>query len=369
MEIQRSAAILLSRQPLRPSGADAWVKQTRNAILWVKANSLALHSSIGMQTWELITALTSSEGIPLKLLIPAPTEEEYREMRRVALKQFHLDEENVTFRALLPDEGEVYDKHKFMQERDRLIVRNADVLLPLSIRPDGQMSGLLAEGREEGKPIIGSWKVEYETREESLGYSIRDEHLTDEIRRCGDEYLIHWTRGSNGPWPTEDAIDYYQAIARSKSYPRSGFDTLCSIVGKRRIVASSRNMPEHTPTVSFSCLPPRELAGLITWRARRRLMSFEPYGIGLEREYASKLGIQPVRYYNRDSDRPSDVPVWLTQSSGVKSDWRQEREYRYKGDFDFSVIPKDRLICFTRTRDQATQLQDATGIRTIGFTA
>ena len=368
MQIQRSAAILLSRQPLRPSGADAWVKQTRNAILWVKANSLVLHSSIGMQTWELITALASSEGIPLTLLIPAPTEE-YREMRRVALKQFHLDKENVTFRALLPDKGEVYDKHKFMQERDRLIVRNADVLLPLSIRPDGQMSRLLAEGRDEGKPIIGSWKVEYETREKTLGYSIRDEHLTDEIRRCGDEYLVHWTRGSNSPWPTEDAIDYYLAIVRSKSYPRSGLDTLCSIVEKRKIVASSRNMPEHTPTVSFSCLPPRELAGLITWRARRRLMSFEPYGIGLEREYASKLGIQPVRYYNRDSDRPSDVPVWLTQSTGVKTDWRQEREYRNKGDFEFSEIPKDKLVCFTRTEGQATQLQDATGIRTIGFTA
>ena len=369
MEIQRSAAILLSRQPLRPSGADAWVKQTRNAILWVQANSLVLHSSIGMQTWELITALASSEGIPLTLLIPAPTEEKYREMRRVVLKQFHLDKENVTFRALLPDKGEVYDKHKFMQERDRLIVGNADVLLPLSVRPGGQMSRLLAEGRDEGKPIIGSWKVEYETREESLGYSIKEEYLTDEIRCWGDEYLIHWTRGSNGPWPTEDAIDYYLAIVRSKNYPRSGFDTLRGIVRKRRIVASSRNMPENTPTVSFSCLPPRELVGLITWRARRRLMSFEPYGIGLEREYALKLGIQPVHYYNRDSDRPAEVPVWLTQSSGVKSDWRQEREYRYKGDFDFSVVPKDRLIYFTRTRDEAAQLQAATGIRTIGFTA
>ncbi len=369
MQIQRSAAILLSRQPLRPSGADAWVKQTRNAILWVKANSLALHSSVGMQTWELITALVSSEGIPLTLLIPAPTEEEYREMRRTVLKQFHLDKENVTFRALLPDTGEVYDKHKFMQERDRLIVRNADVLLPLSIRRDGQMSRLLAEGRDEGKPIIGSWKVEYEARGESLGYTIRDEHLTDEIRRWGDEYLIHWTRGSNGPWPTEDAIDYHLAIVRSKSYPRSGFDTLGSIVGKRKIVASSRNMPEHTPTVSFSCLPPRELVPLITWRARRRLMSFEPYGIGIERETAMDLGIQPVRYYDRDNDRPDEVPVWLTQSSGVKTDWRQEREYRHEGNFDFSVIPKDKLACFTRTRDQAAQLQDATGIRTIGFTA
>ncbi len=369
MQIQHSAAILLSRQPLRPSGADAWVKQTRNAILWVKANSLALHSSIGMQTWELITALASSEGIPLTLLIPAPTEVEYREMRRVALKQFHLDMENVTFRALLPDEGEKYDKHKFMQERDRLIVRNADVLLPLSVRPGGQMSRLLAEGRDEGKAIIGSWKVEYETREKTLGYTIKDEYLTDEIRRCGDEYLVHWTRGSNGPWPTEDAIDYYLEIVRSKSYPRSGFDTLRGIVGERRIVASSRNMPEHTPTVSFSCLPPRDLVPLITWRARRRLMSFEPYGIGIEREYALELGIQIVHYYNRDSDRPDDVPTWLTQSSGVKSDWRQEREYRYKGDFEFSEIPKDRLVCFTRTRDQAAQMQDTTGIRTIGFTA
>jgi NADH:ubiquinone oxidoreductase subunit D len=98
-------------------------------------------------------------------------------------------------------------------------------------------------------------------------------------------------------------------------------------------------------------------------------MSFEPYGVGIEREYASELGIQSVQYYSRDSDRPDGFPVWLTQSSGVKTDWRQEREYRYKGDFDFSVVPKDKLICFTRTRDQAAQLQNALGIRTIGFMA
>lgn len=367
MQIQRSAAILLSQQPLRPCGADAWVKQTRNAIMWVKANSLTLRSSVGMQTWELVTALASSEKIPLALVIPAPTEQEYWQTRGEVVRQFALDETMVTFRGLRPDEGEEYDKHKFMQERDRLVVRNADVLAPLSIRPGGLMSRLLDGGRSEGKPIIGSWKVAYEFRDEPLGYSIDKTELTEEIRRCGDEYLVHWTRGFSGRWPTERAIDYYLAVVRSQSYPRSGYDSLRHIVRRRKIAASSRNMPDHTPTVCFSALPPSELTPLIRWRARHRQMSFEPYGIGLEREYALSLGLAPVRYYIGDKDRPPDAPVWLTQSTGVITDWRQEKEYRCRGDLDFYDAPKDKLICYCRTREEARRLQEVTGIRTVAF--
>jgi hypothetical protein len=359
---------MLSRQPLRPCGADAWVKQTRNAVLWVQANSLTLRSSVGMQTWELITALASSQKVPLALLIPAATEKEYWQTKREVIKQFDLNEEATAFRALLPDEGEEYGKHKFMQERDRLIAINSDVLIPLSLRPDGQMSRLLDEARGQGKPIIGSWKTPYESREDALGYSIDESQLTDEIKSFGDEYLVHWTRGLNGPWPTERAIDYYLAVARSQSHPRDGLDSLRNIIRRRRIMASSRNMPDRTPTVSFSALPPKELTPLIRWRARRRQMSFEPYGIGIEREHGNTLGIQPVRYYRRDEDRPSDLPAWLTQSGGVKTDWRQEKEHRYRGDLDFYDVPKKKLICFCRTRREAGRLQDSSGIRTVPFT-
>jgi len=367
MQIQRSAAVLLSQQPLRPCGTDPWVKQTRNALLWIKANSLVLRSSVGMQTWELITALASHEKIPLSLLIPAPTEEDYWQTRREVVKQFGLDEDSVSFRALVPDEGESYDKHRFMQERDRLVIGDADVVVPLSIRPKGQMSRLLGQAREAGKPIVGSWKVPYAPREVPLGFTINEGELTDEIKRCHDTYLVHWTRAFDGPWPTERAIDFYLALVRSNRYPRTGRDSLLNILGRRRITASSRNMPDDTPTVSFSALPPSELAPLIRWRARYRRMSFEPYGIGIERDSAFDLGVRRVKYYQRAHDRPNDVPPWLTQSNGVITDWRREKEYRCLGDLDFSALPPDKLVCFCRFQSEVEQIEKELGLRTVPF--
>ncbi len=80
------------------------------------------------------------------------------------------------------------------------------------------------------------------------------------------------------------------------------------------------------------------------------------------------FGVMQVQYYDRGFSAPADVPAWLTQSIGVTSDWRQEKEYRHRGDFDFSEIPKARLVCFCRTRGQAAELEETTGIKTVGFT-
>ena len=368
MQIQRSAAILLSQQPMRPCGTDTWVRQTRNAMLWVKENSMIVRSSVGMQTWELITALASLEKVPLSLLIHAATEEMYLQAKRSVVTQFNLDEDDVTFRALLPNEGETYDKDKFMQERDRLIVLDADVAIPVSIRSDGVMSRLIRQAETDGKPVINSWRIKHEARTEMLGYTIETKNLTEEILSLKDRYLVHWTRASNGPWPSERAVDFYRDIVRSQRYPRNGIDTLQTIIDQRKIVASTQHMPESRPCVCFSALAPRELLPLIRWRSRYRQMSFEPYGLGIERETATALGLQPVCYYQSSEGPPPNIEAWLTQSSGVKSDWRQELEYRHRGDIDFSKIPKDKLICFCRTHEEAQQLSTSTGINTIPFT-
>lgn len=368
MQIQRSAAILLSQQPMRPCGRDPWVRQTRNAVLWVKANALVLRSSVGMQTWELITALASLERVPLSLLIPAATEEQYVQIRGSVLTQFDLDEDNVTFRALLPNDGEAYDKNKFMQERDRLIVLDADVVIPISIRPDGVMSSLVNEAERIGKPVINSWRCKHEARQEPLGFVIDDNDLTEEVRTVEDRYLVHWTRAANGPWPSERAVDFYRDVVRSQRYPRSGFDTLQTIVRNRKIVAATKHMPGNTPCVCFSALTPYELAPLIRWRSRYRQMSFEPYGIGIQYETATAHGIQPVRYYQNTESPPADIENWLTQSNGIKSDWRQEQEFRHRGEVDFSEIPLNKLICFCRTRKEAELLSATTGITSIPFT-
>ena len=96
-------------------------------------------------------------------------------------------------------------------------------------------------------------------------------------------------------------------------------------------------------------------------------MSFEPYGIGVERGCALAGGIRPVRYIEKGERSPDDNEAWLTQSKGVITDWRSEQEYRHRGDFDFGDIPGDRLLVFTHRSEEATLIEREFGIRAVSF--
>ncbi|HVP06705.1 MAG TPA: hypothetical protein VMS71_02605, partial [Candidatus Acidoferrum sp.] len=342
---QQHAAILLSRQPLQPSGNSPWVKQVISAVRWLKKRDYILCSSVGMQTWELITAVAALEKVPLKIF----TFDGHEPCNEAEVAyQFEMDTALFTLAELRS--GESRSREEALSQRDERIVMSADILIPISIKPRGNMSRLMGSSRD--KEILREFEIEHETREKPLAYRLTDDQLSEEIKAVGDSYITHWTRSYHRPWPDERLIDYYRAILASDKYPRNAFETLKRMAAARMIIASSRHMPRNEPTVSFSDLPPRELVPLMRWRARYSQMSFEPYGIGIKRERAPELGILPVHYYDRKiEDCPADVPYWLTQSSGERSDWRQEREYRYRGGFRLDTISPDDLILFCRSMD------------------
>ncbi len=92
------------------------------------------------------------------------------------------------------------------------------------------------------------------------------------------------------------------------------------------------------------------------WRSRYRQMSFEPYGIGFERAWALSHGIRPVRYLDGESKDQEPGEPWLYQSAGVKGNWRPENEYRYRGDFDFSAVSRDKLIAYCLYERESRQI-------------
>ena len=106
------------------------------------------------------------------------------------------------------------------------------------------------------------------------------------------------------------------------------------------------------------------------WRARYRQMSFEPYGVGIRREIALSAGIESVQYVDRlSASSAPDDKGWLRQSRGQKSDWRQEKEYRYRGDFALRQIKPEGLVLFCRTNDEAERLRQSFGLKVIPFVA
>jgi hypothetical protein len=360
-----TAAILLSRQPLRPSGQTDWVKQTVQAIHWIKQQGFTLCTSIGMQTWELLAALASLEKINQTLFVPATSSGEFEQFKESAIDQFDLTPDSVEFIPIIDNKNTI--KEHLWLKRDELIVETADVLVPVSLRRNGHMETVINQCRVQGKEVVSHFQVPYEKRSEPLVYGIQTNRLNPELTRMKNQYVTHWTRAFNSAWPTEKLIDYYKAIIKSETYPRSAFHTLMNIITTKRICASSRHMPILISTVSFSGLPPAEVIPLMRWRSRYQQMSFEPYGIGIEKDYAINLGIQPVRYYGSRSERVNDDKPWLWQSMGERGDWRAEQEYRHKDDFDFSDIPVHRLCAFCYTKKEAQMIEKSTGIKAVSF--
>lgn len=317
-----------------------------------------------MQTWELITGLGSIHDLNLEIYVPCKDRDDFRVIATEACAQFNLNRLTTRFLPVFSDA----DTPDVRKSRDCRIVERADVILPVSIRPDGHMDCLIGACDEGKKTVNRSFAAEYETRSAPLAYKVETARINSEIERLEDSFIIHWTRTCNTAWPTETLIDYYRAVIESDCYPRSAFATLCNIVSTRVIKASCRNMPGKTATVSFSNCPPAVMAKLMTWRARYRVMSFEPYGIGIEKQTALAADILPVNYYYSNNGSVVDRRHWLSQSRGEKSDWTAEDEYRHLGDMDLTQIDPGKMIIICRAGGEANEMTEATGINAIAFT-
>ena len=356
-------ALLVSRQPLRPNRNTSWVKGVKAAIDWAASYGYGVVSSIGMQTWELITALAIDRHLPLKLVLPHDSDRTTQAICREIISQFGIDSLRVSF---VPPNDPVNSDDNPQTIRDRQVAALADMLVPVSIRSGGTMHVLVGEALKSGKKITREFDVGPSAKGDSFKVSIDETRLSPELDELGSDYLIHWTRGINGPWPDERLIDLYREIVNAESWPRSALQTLMQIVNTRRILASSTHMPGKVPTVSFSALPPREVIPLMRWRARYGFMSFEPYGVGIHRDVADRLGINKVLYHEsgaKPAGGKSDK--WRTQSVGKVTDWRGEGEYRCRGDVDLVSIPSDYIIIVCQSKEEVEVLRSSMSYRII----
>lgn len=354
----------ISRQALRACGADPWVAAVQYALDYVKQARLTLVTSIGQQTWEMVAALAADRDIPLLVIIPASRSQTESEADRLA-RQFGLVKGRDTIEMIDTPAGA--SKVDALALRDRRCFERADLVIPISIRSGGHMDRLVNEAESAGKTLDRRWQIPHRASRTRIGYRVDSERLDHSIDLIAERYLIHWTRAAGGHWPTETAGEYYVACAGSSSYPRTALDTLVNIIRKQRLVASSRHMPGGIATVAFSSQPIVEMVSLMRWRARYREMSFEPFGIGIERACAASLGIRPVSYRGSATLCPADEPHWLTQSIGRRSDWRVECEWRCRGDLDLRPIDTSKLALFVCTPADAELVRQSTSLAVYSF--
>ncbi len=205
-------AILNSRQSLRPCGGDAWIKKTIETVRWIKQNNFTLISSTGMSTWELVTALASIEQVPLELYLVQDPKQSQSEQTEHILSQFGLAMRMVTCIQVSATASD--GKSEILHARDMAILSAAGILVPISIRPEGNLSSLITQAKAGGKQIVQDFETTHKKPDEQYSYMLDRQTLTSSICNCKYDYIIHWTRATHGRWPNERSLDFIEISSR-----------------------------------------------------------------------------------------------------------------------------------------------------------
>ena len=181
----------------------------------------------------------------------------------------------------------------------------------------------------------------------------------------GGDYLVHWTRRRDGPWPDQSETDFIDDLLLSReSTSHSAFAALSRIVQQQRLIASTAGIRGETGVVSFSGIALSELAKRRTFRAHRGRWDCDDFGLCIRRDWLQARGAKPVIYGDdaswttlSDSDRPFFQLRTTRARRGAKViDWSQEAEWRVSHDLDLSEASRDDVVLFVPSAEEARQL-------------
>jgi hypothetical protein len=157
-------------------------------------------------------------------------------------------------------------------------------------------------------------------------------------RRVADwPYVVHFTRACPAELPGETRWAYVRSLVESRDPGfHRGSRVLRRILAGNRIRASGRLIRGGHAVVSFTAAHPADVAALARWARHLGRWTFEPYGIGVRRELAPRLGLHPVVYgppgLYRALPEAERYLFQVADTAGIE--WSAEREWRARGDVD-----------------------------------
>lgn len=273
-------------------------------------------------------------------------------------------------------------------ERDRAIVAEADEVLALGVRADGNIYRALRERLLAERNVVlvalpdlqsaaamgdliplGAIPWEPEIADQApLGLvSEAEPNRTAAVIEVVPfpamndwDYLSHSTRSCPQPWPGQTQEQYIDSLLdNTPEADHSRLAALERIVTQRRLFASHRTIRGGYPMVCLTSAPLQDLPALRRFRSHRTRWDFEPFGLCIRRDWLLKRGARPVVYGNEatwtslhDQDRP--FFQWSDPESGL--DWSVEREWRHPGDLDLSDLPVDQGLVFVPNYEAATRI-------------
>jgi hypothetical protein len=292
----------------------------------------------------------------LVLVMPEPPDEGGDGQVSRILEDYGLDSVSVDIR--FPDETACrgLDRKRRWQLRDTTAIRLADLVAPVSIRPDGRLRELV-QSVDPGVEVCNDFRVAWDKSCWTPRYSFSG--LTLRPRPEG-EWLIHWTRASQGPWPGERIATFFAGMLGNPAvYARSAGATLARILTEGLIRGSGWKMPGVERAVAFTALTPPEVLPLMRWRARFVRYTFEPYGIAIRRDALAGLGARVVAY--RGGNGAENEDRLFIHAEGGRTDWKREKEWRFRGDLALDGIDRRDLIALVPGPSAAEELRRSIG--------
>jgi len=343
--------ILNSAHSKYPRGSDDWVRATVEAVRRLRSSGETMLCSTDPSPWDLATYLAGNLGMNVKLIVKSGGNEAGVREFESLLDEFALDGRRTT-PLYLGSTGSARTKAVW-RVRDRYAFESARVVYPISIRPGGRLEALLGEYGNRVE-VRGDFRIDWKTGEHREPYDFSESTVNPLPR---GNWLVHWTRASQGAWPGEKAWEFWHdLLARPHTYVRSALDTLVRILSERRIRGTSRRFPGKRRAVSLTSLDAGGAIALMRWRKRFVRYTFEPYGIGIRRNVLEDMGARRVRYEKPAGDVP-DTERLFVQSPGTRGDWSREREWRMHGDIPLDEMNPGDFIAVVPDGDAAEALR------------
>jgi len=241
--------------------------------------------------------------------------------------------------------------------RDQLLLASANIIDVLQIRNNSLLASLL-----HNKPTGHVRYLEVKTpTTRAVKFEPFNSTRTIVLPHwfTSGNYLGHWTRDCNGPWPDETRQHWInQLLDELPQSNHSALNTLRRIIESKTLTGASKTIHGELPMTCFTRVSITQWGANHVYRPHLQRWDFCPYGLLINRDWLQTQGLRPVSYGTRQQCNTlstNDRAYFQIYDGSI--DWRVEQEERVAGDLDLRSATSSDIIFFAEHQADARQLQ------------
>ncbi len=370
----KRAMLALSRLPHNIPANEPWLTAVRAAVDYAGNKGCTIVSSFGLTGWSYISWYAARQNYPLWLVLPPGRIFNLVENADNIRRQLSAHNSGISFiqPVIENTDGKKsrIPKAYQMQLRDRIAFHAAHIRFPIALRKGSFWIKLISDCAG----IDNRFAVEYPKRHKLVWSALKHSGVDPELQ-IDKDLLIHWTRGTFGPWYGENISDYFEALTiADRGNPRDAYNTLKRIVETGILRGSGEIFKGNKPALSFSSRHPSKILQLIRFRSTLGHWNFEPYGVGFPKNILQQFGGRQVIYGQKEAYKnlPEDLKPFFQfagrkTDNGLKNaDWKAESEWRLIGDLDFNHF-RGQMVVFVPFKHEAEELRKTLNCRVIAL--